>query len=117
MRFLLDANIPYSACEVFDAQDDVRHVRDLGLATADDEAIFARAQRDRAVLVTRDLEFGNILLFPPARHAGIVVLKIPSSYHAADIKRVLRDFLSRVDRNELLHVTVIVEEGRHRIRR
>lgn len=117
MKFLLDANIPYSAKQIFRATDEVFHVRDIGLGDASDRTIIAWAKKRRAVLVTRDFDFANILNFPPQEYFGIVVLKVPPSYHADSIKRVLAGFLSRVDAKSLPGATVIVEEGRFRVRR
>lgn len=117
MKFLLDANLPYSAKEVFASPHDAMHVRDLGLSAASDAVIIERAKKERAVLVTRDLDFANILRFPPRRYSGIVVLKIPSFYNAASIKRVLGEFLTKAKIESLPRSTVIVEEGRIRIRR
>lgn len=117
MKFLLDANIPYSIRQIFDGDDVALHVRDLGLSDAADAAVFAYAVREKAVLITRDLDFGNILLFSPRDHYGIIVLKVPPSYHATDIMRILRAFLSRADKTTFMHATIIVEEGRFRVRR
>ena len=117
MKFLLDANIPYSAKDVFSSSSAVSHISDIGLASATDEMILKRARRERAVLITRDLEFGNALLFSPARHWGVVVLRLPSSYSAPAIKRVLGDFMAKADVRLFPKSIFIVEEGRFRVRR
>ncbi len=50
MKFLLDANIPYSTKVVFGTSDSVLHVRDIGLSHTSDEEILARARKEKAVL-------------------------------------------------------------------
>lgn len=40
------------------------------------DRVFARAQAERRVLVSADLDFANALRFPPGAHAGIVVTRL-----------------------------------------
>ena len=117
MRFLLDANIPYYAKEVFPARHTAIHVRDIHLHDSADEIVIGWAKRHRAVLVTRDFDFANILRFPPRRYAGIVVLKLPHFYGAVQINRVLGQFLSKAREADLRKSVIIVEDGRFRIRK
>ena len=51
MKFVLDANMPYSAKKVFQRPDRVIHVRDTGLADASDDEILEYARREDAVLI------------------------------------------------------------------
>ena len=61
MKFFLDANIPYSALEVFKELNlESLHARDAGLSRADDKEIIDYAIKNNSVLVTKDLEFANI---------------------------------------------------------
>lgn len=117
MKFLLDANIPYSAKEIFPDKDSVLHVDDIGLAQSTDEEIISWAKKNKAGLVTRDFDFANILNFPPNNYFGILILKIPSFYTATDIKRVLKKFLSRIDKKLIPKSTIIIEEHRDRIKK
>jgi len=117
MLFLLDANIPYSAKEIFPKRHKVVHVRDIGLTSASDQKVIKWAQFNKAVLVTRDFDFANIINFPPSQYFGILVLKIPYFYSAADIKRVLLNFIPKMDEVTVTGSTVIVEETRFRVRR
>jgi len=117
MKFILDANMPYSAKKVFQQSDRAIHVRDIGLADASDDEILERARQEDAVLVSRDLDFANIIVHPINTHAGAVVLRVPSQFTADDIKKVLKQFLSVVDRNSLSQSLTIVEPGQFRIRR
>lgn len=117
MLFLLDANLPYSAKEVFPKKHKVLHVRDLGIDTAADEKIIAWAKKNKAALVARDFDFANILNFPPSRYFGIIVLKVPYFYTASAIKRVLRNFILTINEKQIPKSTIIVEETRFRIRK
>src|SRR3989338_6982634 len=95
MKFLLDANLPYSAKELFAPKHEVFHVRDIGLANASDEKILVWAKTNGAILITRDLDFANIQRVPPENYHGIIVLRLPSFYVADHIKRVLAEFFSK----------------------
>ena len=117
MRFLLDANIPYSAKEVFPTKHIVTHVLDIRLHHATDEVVIGWAMKRRAVLMTRDLDFANIIRFPPKKYFGIVVLRLPHFYVAAQIKRGLGRFMLKVRETEFRKSIIIVEDGRFRIRR
>ncbi len=117
MKFLLDANLPYSAREIFSSGDEVFHVRDIKLQHAEDSVIATWAKDHQAIIVSRDLDFANINLMPISAHHGVVVLRIPDHYTSSSIKRVLKEFLDNLDRSELEHALIIVEEGSHRIRK
>lgn len=116
MKFVLDANMPHSAKKLFSSPDTVAHVRDLGMADASDDEIIARAVREGAILITRDLDFANTVLHPINTHAGAVVLRVPPYFTAQEITKVLKQFLSVADRGLLSGFLTIVEPGRYRTR-
>jgi len=117
MKFLLDANIPYSAIQIFSSRHVVSHVRDIGLGTAPDEEIAEWAKKNGAIIITRDLDFSNKIVFPPEKHCGIIVIRVPHFYTAKDIKRVLQAFMVSVDEKEIPGALIIAQEGRYRLRR
>jgi len=117
MKFLLDANIPYSAREIFGENHNALHVRDLNLQNASDKEIIDWAKQNKAALISRDFDFANILNFPPKDYSGIIILKIPSFYTAFEIKRVLRNFIEEINSSLIPKSTIIVEETRFRIKK
>lgn len=117
LDFLVDESVPVSAGAVLgDAGHSVRHVIDVGLRGAPDEAIFAQAQEEGSIIVTRDLGFGNLLDYPLGTHAGIIVLRLPSTYTARQIRDTLRTFIASVEPDVLRNALAIVEPGRYRMR-
>src|SRR3989344_7636547 len=116
MKFLLDANLPYSAKELFAPKHEVFHVRDIELADASDEKILAWAKANEAVLITRDLDFANIQRVPPENYHGIIVLRLPSFYTANHIKKVMAEFFLKTTDESFSRSIIIFEEGRFRIR-
>jgi predicted nuclease of predicted toxin-antitoxin system len=61
----------------------------LGQADASDGEVLALAQSLDAVLITNDKGFGNILVYPPARHEGVIVLRMKAAHQ----ERVHRNML------------------------
>ena len=116
MKFILDANVPFSMKDVFASPDVAFHVRDIGMADKSDDEIAAYAAREGAILITRDLDFANILLHPIETHAGAIVLRVPPYFTAREIVKVFKQFLSVAEESSLSHALTIVEPGRYRIR-
>jgi len=71
---------------------DVLTLQDLGKTASPDEVVLELAQKETAVLITCDREFGSLLLYPPERYSGIIVLKITAS-NQSQVHRFLLDFL------------------------
>lgn len=118
MKFFLDANIPYSALKVFEELDlEATHAGDVGLNRAPDKEIADYAAKNRSVLVTKDLEFANRTLFPPETHYGLIILRLPPNFKAAQFASALNEFLKSVEINTLEKSVVIVKLGSYRIRK
>jgi len=62
IAFLLDQGVPRSAIDHLRGVGyDAVHTSSIGLASADDEAIFAQARRENRVVVTLDADFHTLL--------------------------------------------------------
>ncbi len=76
MKFKIDENLPIEVAEVLLAgghEADTIHAEHLN-GTAD-STIAAVCQREGRVLVTLDLDFANVINYPPVEYPGIVVLR------------------------------------------
>jgi predicted nuclease of predicted toxin-antitoxin system len=75
-RFKLDENLPRNA-EVLlqQAGHDVHTVLAEQLGGNPDPRVFGASQAEERVLVTFDLDFSDIRVYPPAGHHGIWVLR------------------------------------------
>lgn len=81
-----------------------------------DENVIAVAQSLGAVLLTVDLDFANILDYPPHDYHGIIVLR----YRVVDegaLDITLRQLLEDRYRDGLRGALSIVDAGRYRVRR
>ncbi len=94
---------------------EVVSVAQLGLQEAEDCELLHVAHEQARIMLSRDRDFGG-LVFAQGQAPGIVYLRIlPSTQNAvhAELKRVLTLYTQQ----ELQGWFVVVEPGRHRIRR
>lgn len=82
---------------------------------ADDEAILAAAVTNDAVLVTKDKDFGEMVVRNAAKCNGIVLIRIDDLSNARNIKQVV-ELLSGYAEQLPDHFTVI-QEDKIRIRK
>ena len=77
MKFKLDENFGTRTRQVFiDRGFDVHTVRDEGLQGATDGELYDVCAHEQRCLVTLDLDFANVVHFPPQQGAGIVVIRL-----------------------------------------
>jgi len=77
LKLKIDENLPAECATLLrNGGFEADTVVDEGFSGADDSAIAARLRAEDRVLVTLDLDFGNIRSYPPAEHSGIIVLRL-----------------------------------------
>ena len=116
MKFLVDENLPRNLATrlLSDGHDaiDVRKTNKIGLS---DEEIIKVAQQESRILITANYKhFANILLFPPKKSPGIVVIRMPHCSINEMIKHTLKA-ISSLKESDILHSLIILEV--HRIRK
>lgn len=98
MHFLIDASMPRSAGILLkQLGHDTTDVRDAGMRDAPDDTIAEYAKHNRLALVTRDFDFADIRNYPPSLYAGIIVLKLREDATAAEVVKLLANFVGRDD--------------------
>jgi len=118
VRFMIDEDMPRSTAVALSSEGyEVKDVRDHGYRGLGDEEIYRFAQREKAVLLTADLGFSNILKFPLGQHFGIVVVRFPNEMVPREINREILTSLRDLVENEFKGNLVILEPGRIRIKR
>ncbi|RPH61532.1 MAG: hypothetical protein EHM81_04055 [Chloroflexi bacterium] len=116
LRFLTDEDVPRSTARVLrDAGFDAVDVRDVGLRGKSDAQVYAFAQHENRLLITCDLGFSNILNFPPAESAGLLVVRIPDSEPIDVFNHEVLQAVTEIGENLRQHLA-IVEKGKVRLR-
>jgi predicted nuclease of predicted toxin-antitoxin system len=94
---------------------DVVTAAERGLAQASDLELLAAARDDDRLFVTRDRDFGG-LVFVQGGDSGVIYLRISPSVCSA-VHAELERVLTLYDEETLRSAFVVVEPGRHRLRR
>jgi predicted nuclease of predicted toxin-antitoxin system len=111
----LDENLGHMAAELFrQAGHDVETVHSQRLSGAPDAAVIALRQREQRCLVTLGLDFSNPLLFRPAEHAGIAVLRLPARPSHHDLLLACRTLIAALTQETITGKLWSVRRGRIR---
>ena len=116
MKFLTDQDV-YALTVRFlsDLGHDVVPVARLGLAQTEDPELLRIAREQGRIFVTRDRDFGA-LVFVQGRGPGVIYLRVlPSTVDAVHLE--LARVLTLYSEQELTASFIVIEPGRHRIRK
>ena len=117
MRFLADAGIAQRIVEWLRARaHDAIHLREQGLQRLPDREVFAKASAERRVILTFDLDYGEIVALSAPPSASVILFRLhdTSTPHViARLEAVLEASAPQLERGA---VVVVVEETRHRVR-
>jgi predicted nuclease of predicted toxin-antitoxin system len=117
MRFLLDMNLPPVMADWLRADGhDAVHVREIGYASLPDREIFSRAAEEGRIVVTFDLDFGEIVSLTRGMASGIVLLRLRLARQPY-LRERLRAAITEAAEALQGGAIVLVEDGRIRIRR
>ena len=77
MLFKVDENLHEEVASLLRLSGhDAMSVYDQQMRGRTDEELAAVCQRERRAIITQDLDFSNIVAFPPEDYAGIIVLRL-----------------------------------------
>ncbi len=117
MRFLADVGIsPRIVAWLREAGHDAVHLREEKLRRLPDRDIFAKAEQENRIVLTFDLDFGEILALSGNRTVSVVLFRLHNArtLHVIDrLRAVLRLSGEALDQGAI----VVVEDARQRVRR
>ena len=116
MKFKLDENFGLRAKKLFlEFNHDVHSVVDEQLQGCPDESLFSKCVSENRCLVTLDLDFCDVIRFPPEKSKGIVVIRFPSNPTLAVLELLCKQFLEYNRSVPIGNELWIIEIGRIRI--
>lgn len=109
MRFLADENIAPSVSRALrDAGHDVIEVR-RNYPSVPDRKVIEIAKQEGRIIVTHDVDFGNVLEYPVETHSGVILLRYQNQTPAVVSKALIGLFLVQ-DENFFKDALVILNE-------
>jgi predicted nuclease of predicted toxin-antitoxin system len=117
MRFLADMGVAMRIVEWLRAQGhEVSHLREQGLQRLPDRDIFLKAATESRILLTFDLDFGEILALSGERKVSVVLFRLHNTRTPHVIERLkvaLAQSKTILETGSIL----VIEENRVRTRR
>ena len=116
MTFKLDENLGTKTKRLFlAAGHDVQTVRDQGLSGCSDERLYELCCAEKRCLVTLDMDFADVVRFPPAESKGIVIIRLPKNPNFTLLQQLIQQFLQALTQMSVGNRLWVIEAGRIRI--
>jgi predicted nuclease of predicted toxin-antitoxin system len=116
VRFKLDENLPTQLADLLNSGGhDAMTVVEEGLSGESDSTLSSVCIAEGRTLVTLDLDFSNVLAYPPRSYPGLIVLRL----HRQDKAHVVAKFqqiMELLGDEEIEGCLWIVEDHRIRVR-
>ena len=117
MRFLADMGVARGVVEwLREGGHDAVHLLDQGLERLPDRAVLAKADAEDRILLTFDLDFGEIVALSGQRSVSVVLFRLSNARQGRVIDR-LRSVIAEVRGPLSEGAIVTAEEARLRVRR
>jgi len=115
MRFKVDESLYVEVADLLRGQGhDALTVFDQGLRGRDDHDIADMCRSENRVRLSLDLDFSNILMFPPENYPGLIILRLRKKGRAA-VRHVVTRVVEHLNKEPLAGFLWIVDEHRIRI--
>ena len=116
MKFLADMGIsPKTAAFLRSLGHDAVHLHEQGLHGLEDRAILTKAREEGRILLTHDLDFGELIAVSGAMLLGVVVFRL-RNMRPERVSRYLEETISRHAEAMERGAIISVAEGQVRVR-
>ena len=116
MKVKLNESFGTRTRELFVARGhEVETVRDEGLQGCADDLLYEVCTREGHCLVTLDLDFTEVIRFPPYETSGIAVIRVSQNPSLALLQQLINQFLQAITQMSIDKQLWIVEPTRIRI--
>ncbi len=116
MRFLADMGVSLRIVEWLQAQGhDAVHLRSQGLQRLPDSEVFRKAVAEARVLLTFDLDFGELAAFSAGGHTGVIIFRLHNTRTPHVMER-LSSALAACALDLETGAVALIEETRVRVR-
>ena len=117
MRFKVDESLHVEIVVLLrERGHDALTVFDQGHRGRSDRDIANLSQSEGRILISLDLDFSNILMFPPEKYPGLIVLRLRKKSRSA-VRRIVTRVIDHLDKEPLAGRLWVVDEHRIRIHR
>lgn len=116
MKFLADMGISLATVAWLNQQGhDAKHLSEERLHKLSDRKIFDKADREKRIVLTTDLDFGEIAVSTPSTKISVIIFRqenrTPSSINQY-LEKVIKSAKAELEKGAI----ITVQEGRIRIR-
>jgi predicted nuclease of predicted toxin-antitoxin system len=116
MRFLSDMGVDIRVVDWLRNQGhDAVHLREEGLHRLPDSKIFDKARAEKRIILTFDLDFGEILALSAGATISVILFRLHNTRTPFLIKRLSAVLSADAEALEKGAI-IVVEDGRHRVR-
>ena len=116
MKFLADMGVAWSVVEwLRRLNHDAVYLRELNLIRLPDDEICVKAEKERRIILTFDLDFGEIVSASGKKIPSVISFRLRNTraLHVIErLEKVLNDSADALQKGAIISV----EESRHRIR-
>jgi predicted nuclease of predicted toxin-antitoxin system len=117
MRFLADAGISPKTVEFLRRMGhDAVHVREIGMQRAPDLLLVEKAKAEGRVVLTFDLDFGEILAMGVATQPSVLLFRLTDE-RSDSVNRRIEVVLAEQSDTIMSGALILIEDLRYRIRR
>jgi len=116
LKFLLNMNTLHQLGKRLQTQGhSYRHVGDIGMACATDAAIMQAAQMNDEVIITHDLDYGNLLAFSGEAAPSVIIYRVRNTHPENLFARIVKIW-AEIEKPLLDGAIVVIEDAALRIR-